>query len=502
MGIDLSYIWVGTIHQFCMFFIIRPYAMYSDRLKKGYYIIDEYVTREYCNSIAARLNINCQYKDPLTFPQIKAEYEQILEEKKEIDFDLILKLSFQLIRDNSFIAENIARIIRSIHIDEYQDTQEIQYGILSSIVTANPKINLLFVGDVNQAIYGTLGSVAKPASEIRKIFPIAFSEEELDGCYRSTQRLIDYYKQFEVHSTNAHSLAQIRDLPGRISYDNTIHKDALAKRIADIVSLELSQGVPDKEICIAAPQWHMIFPLSRALRKLLPDVRFDSPDVSPFRYDRTNPFFLLAQLVFTEAGTHVATRKRIVAELLDILRTDYEISIPPHIDIYGILRLINSSVDPTKDGIDSLCTVVSKLFGHLGIEMNNERALSAKYTAFLNKASQRIKDYNIAHNYSDLCAFFKEKNGVVISTLHGTKGEEYHTVIAFGFLKGYVPHWDVVINQPGIAHNETQKILYVICSRAKENLYLFSETGHYTRGGSPYCITPELSSVQYRYDAL
>ena len=187
-----------------------------------------------------------------------------------------------------------------------------------------------------------------------------------------------------------YSLAQIRDLHGRISFDNTIHKDVLAKRIADIVSLVLSQGVPDKEICIAAPQWHMIFPLSRALRKLLPDVRFDSPDVSPFRYDRTNPFFLLAQLTFTEAGTHVASRKRIAAELLDILRTDYEITIPPHIDIYGILRIINSSVDPTKDGIDCLRTVVSKLFGHIGIKSCNEQTLSSKYTAFLKKANQRI----------------------------------------------------------------------------------------------------------------
>lgn len=37
MDIDLSNIWTGTIHQFCMRFIIRPYAMYSSRLSKGYY---------------------------------------------------------------------------------------------------------------------------------------------------------------------------------------------------------------------------------------------------------------------------------------------------------------------------------------------------------------------------------------------------------------------------------------------------------------------------------
>ena len=96
----------------------------------------------------------------------------------------------------------------------------------------------------------------------------------------------------------------------------------------------------------------------------------------------------------------------------------------------------------------------------------------------------------------------REKDGVVISTLHGTKGEEYHTVIAFGLLKGYLPHWDIVLNYAGIAHTETLKLLYVICSRAKENLYLFSECGHYTQKGAPYAPTQELSSALCNYDTF
>ena len=126
----------------------------------------------------------------------------------------------------------------------------------------------------------------------------------------------------------------------------------------------------------------------------------------------------------------------------------------------------------------------------------------AKYKAFLSKANQRINDFKIAHTYNDLCSFFKEKDGVVISTLHGTKGEEYHTVIAFGLLKGYLPHWDIVINHAGIAHNETLKLLYVICSRAKEHLYLFSECGHCTQKGAPYTPTPELSIALCNYDSV
>ena len=51
MGIDMSNIWCGTIHQFCMHFIIRPYAMYSDYLRYGYKIL----MIMSLNSIVARL---------------------------------------------------------------------------------------------------------------------------------------------------------------------------------------------------------------------------------------------------------------------------------------------------------------------------------------------------------------------------------------------------------------------------------------------------------------
>lgn len=46
-------------------------------------------------------------------------------------------------------------------MDEFQDTNELQYSILSTIYKANKSIILMFVGDVNQAIYSSLGGVAK-----------------------------------------------------------------------------------------------------------------------------------------------------------------------------------------------------------------------------------------------------------------------------------------------------------------------------------------------------
>ena len=182
MGIDMSNIWCGTIHQFCMHFIIRPYAMYSDYLRYGYKIIDDYVTKQYCSEIAKELNINVGYNDPLSFPKIKEEYLKKLYDNQEVDFDLILKLSIHLLKNNSFIAENISSIIRSFQIDEFQDTNELQYQILAEIVKHDKHINVMFVGDPNQSIFGSLGAVVKNVEEISKLFQINFVEDKLDGC--------------------------------------------------------------------------------------------------------------------------------------------------------------------------------------------------------------------------------------------------------------------------------------------------------------------------------
>src|SRR5699024_11484708 len=88
------------------------------------------------------------------------------------------------------------------------------------------------------------------------------------------------------------------------------------QKIADIINFHLSSGLPPHEICVVAPRWEQIYPMANSLRKYLPSVSFDAPDIIPFKYDPMNPFYLLAQLLFTDAGTSTKSRKRIASELL------------------------------------------------------------------------------------------------------------------------------------------------------------------------------------------
>ena len=502
MGIETSGIWTGAIHQFCMRFIIRPYAMYSDSLKSGYRVVDEYVKNQYCSEIASDLGICVGYNDPLSYPPIASEYVRRLRANKEIDFDMILDLSYKLLDNFPFVAENISSILRSIHIDEFQDTNKLQYAILAKIVNRNKAINVVFVGDVNQAIYGSLGGIAKSINSLETQFGIKLKSDSLTGCYRSTQRIVNYYSNFEVTTTRVQSVSSNRDIHGTIAYNYTIDKNILPQKIADIINFHLSSGLPPHEICVVAPRWEQIYPMANSLRKYLPSVSFDAPDIIPFKYDPMNPFYLLAQLLFTDAGTSTKSRKRIASELLEILQNEYHLLLSDRYDIYSLLKAVNSVPKKTEDGLSYYKQSIEYLFGHLNVSLEKECSLQQSFTLFLDKAQQRINKFHLANTIKDFRACFKERQGIVINTIHGIKGEEYDTVIGFDLLNGHLPHWNYIYDfkKSPFRKIETSKLLYVLCSRAKINLYLFSETGRATKKGEPLQPTDELYSVKFDYD--
>lgn len=495
MGIDANNVWTGTIHQFCMKYIIRPYSMYSDRLRFGYRVIDEYEQKEYGRQIAEELNIEVKYDKYFENNQIVQAYKMRLMENREIDFDDILEVSSDLLKNNAFISENISQIIRSISVDEYQDTNKYQYEILSLIYKSHPNIKMVFVGDSNQAIYGSLGGVAKSKIELEEIFDTSFKEMYLTGCYRSPQKVIDFYSNFAVKSFNVQSLLTTHQ-ESNIIYDNNISKDDLNSEIAKIISEQINKGIKPSEICVLAPQWFLLYPMVNNLRKQLPNVSFDAPDISPFKYDPLNPFYLIAWLLYSKAGSSNIRKKR-ATELLSLLKNDYGENISETLDGTKILYFINKEkrLFSGVDGIDCLKVVSERLLKSLKVNLEDNSQLLRSYKSFLEKTELRIKNNNLMTSIEDLDNCFQEKNGVVVTTIHSVKGEEYSTVIAFGLLQGYIPNWKNIFSQSVDEVAETNRLLYVLFSRSKGNIYCFSETGRKTKKGGDYSSTELLSNL-------
>ena len=168
-----------------------------------------------------------------------------------------------------------------------------------------------------------------------------------------------------------------------------------------------------------------------------------------------------------------------------------------------LLKVINSFHSNTAVGTEYLKEFFEFFLDELDIDLAHDILLKEQFDLFFEKATSNIENNN--GQYEDtvvaLKSFFQESTGIVVNSCHGVKGEEYKAVIAFGLLKGFVPHWNDIINKPTqVGQNAESKMLYVIASRAKEKLFLFSEYGRRTQGGNPYETSNMLSRYKYHYD--
>lgn len=517
LGIDSENVWIGTIHQFCLEFIIYPYKMNLKCISKGFTIIDDYTVREYLKIIHDDLNLKLKTYElnrinlTLTtdFKIIEKEhrnvvkaYHKMLFDNKEIDFDLILLLAYKILSVNNVVANNIAKIIRAIYVDEFQDTRDLQYQIIGFLTQKNSGIQTLFVGDTDQAIYTSLEGVAKTVEEIQLITNQKFVVETLYGCYRSTQRLVNFYSSFQNEHYKIESRGVNKNTSGIIKYDFEIDKQDLPEKIRQIIQQRLDEDVPEEEICIVAPQQYSLIYLSEYLKRALPDCSFDAINISPIKVNDHSVFFKLAILYFTESGVRVKRRKIVASEILKIFINEFNVDIDETYVAFDLLKLINSAKKTYKgdDGIELFQFVTEQIFSAFNISESLYPAIYKQYNLFIEETNYRIVGNSLSKNLDVFYRMFKQNKGITITTAHKVKGEEYDTVIAINLLKGKIPHWDEIINNPDKGSASAKKLLYVICSRAKNSLYLFSERGYVTGTGKPYAPTELLENIVFTYD--
>jgi len=124
-----------------------------------------------------------------TVAKIWNKYEQIKTEDKALDFDDLLLKTAELLESNKDIREHYLRKWQYIHVDEYQDTNKVQYKIIE-LLTCPDKKNIFAVGDDDQSIYGWRGSDIKNILNFEEDFSNTkkiFMEEN----YRSTKNIIE-----------------------------------------------------------------------------------------------------------------------------------------------------------------------------------------------------------------------------------------------------------------------------------------------------------------------
>lgn len=521
MGIETEKLWAGTIHSFCLQWIIKPYSSYVSELKKGYSVADEFMVsnlkaeliEEFSLPIFTEINTTFNreggYQNASSFiDRVAKEFHKRLLNERYVDFDLILHFSYQVIIKHPKIAEHLAKLFSYIFIDEYQDTQDLQYGIVGEIIKkSRGKCNLFLVGDPDQAIYNSLGGIAKDIREIEKeIGNYNIELLELTGNYRSTQRVIDFYRGFQTIDISVESLTNYSTEKGVLTFSKTTHHNNLYKEIAQIIDTNINNGVKASDICVIAPRWQFLISMSRNLKTLLPDVPFDAPGLTPLPRNIENFWYKLSRVFLSVPSPNMyLARIRWSRQIIDEINLLTKVSMTTDNDsCRKFLKLINSIKSEEEEGIKYLKEVFDSVFDRIGIKWNEYPTLREHWGSFFEGIERRYSSNDFTDIPNDINYFrkmFKSSEGVVVNTCHGVKGEEYETVIAFGLLWGYVPNWNSIIHRPyNHALEDSNKLLYVIGSRAKKNLHLFSEMGRVTTRSNPYEVNHQLNQVDFDFD--
>jgi superfamily I DNA/RNA helicase len=162
-----------------------------------------------------------------------------------------------------------------------------------------------------------------------------------------------------------------------------------------------------------------------------------------------------------------------------------------------LLRTINSISSKQEDGLTYLEECFQQLLQTLDISLDRYSSLKQHWEFFFEGTKKRLEkpEFDYAKDINSFKRLFRQHAGVVVNTCHGIKGEEFHTVIAFGLLHGYIPNWNEVDKD-----SASRKLLYVICSRTKKHLHLISEQGRTTKSQKPYRPTGHLQRCNYSYD--
>lgn len=127
------------------------------------------------------------YRDEVV-KRVYARYQQALLQNNALDFDDLLLWMTVLAEDHPAVREKYARQFEHILVDEFQDTNTVQYRLLKALASFHR--NLFVVGDADQSIYRWRGADYRNVQRFEEDFPDAVTIL-LEQNYRSTQNILD-----------------------------------------------------------------------------------------------------------------------------------------------------------------------------------------------------------------------------------------------------------------------------------------------------------------------
>ncbi|MBP9839361.1 MAG: UvrD-helicase domain-containing protein [Candidatus Pacebacteria bacterium] len=425
--------------------------------------------------------------------EVWKEYESRKNKENSLDFDDLLLKSVKLLKENEEVRKSYQDRWKYIHIDEYQDTNEVQY-LMCKLLTGDTR-NICVVGDADQNIYSWRGANLKNILNFEKDYPntkIVLLEEN----YRSTKNIIEVANHIikkNKYRPEKNLFTKNKDGEKIGLYEALDEGDEADFVASKIIELKDSG---EEEIAVL---YRANFQ-SRALEEAM--LRYNIPYqvLGTKFFERKEVKDTLAYLRASMNRENLADIKRIInfpargigkVTLLKIFSNDTEeLPIKMKLKInkfYETLDEIREKIKTTKPS-----EVIKFIIKKSGIEQellngtdeDRERlenvkelaTLAIKYDNLENGLGieKLIEDASLASDQDSLMVTgeVREKSlGVKLMTIHASKGLEFNYVFITGLEDGLFPHERGGDTLPE-DQEEERRLFYVALTRAKEKLFL------------------------------
>jgi DNA helicase-2/ATP-dependent DNA helicase PcrA len=436
--------------------------------------------------------------------RLAAEYEKAKRSQGLLDYDDLLFELERLLGEHPEIRDALRRRYPFVMVDEYQDTNLVQARLVMQVAGENG--NVMAVGDDAQSIYAFRGAVVANILEFPQHFPGA-KIIRLEQNYRSTQPILDLTNVILAGAQQKFDKHLFTDRTGgaRPRIIQTLSDQSQATQAVSLIT-DMASRHPLHEIAVLFRAGYQSYPLEVALTRAgLPykkygGVRFNEAahvkDILSYLRLAANPADTLAwqRVLGFLKGVGAKTAGKISAALLG---GDAK-AIDKHKKRFPDLEELLRELDALRSMVHTPAAALSRAMAHYTpILARLYPDDYPKRQAGLEQLSQIVANYASVEDFlADLCLDGapgeddRAENAVVLSTVHSAKGLEWRAVILIDLVEDRFPSKKAMQRQEDM--EEERRLMYVACTRAKDELALLVPGSVFNRFNN--CREPAVQS--------
>lgn len=420
--------------------------------------------------------------------QIWAKYEELLKSTKSLDFDDLLLKTVELFKKNPDILTDFQERFKYLHVDEYQDTNVVQYELTNLL--AQKYQNICVVGDMDQSIYGWRGADFTNLLHFEKDYPkakIVLLEEN----YRSTQTILTAANQVIEKNKQRHEkkLFTKNKAGAKIGLYTGLGEADEANFIAQKAKELIGEGTNPNEIavlyranfqsrvleeaCLQASVPYQVLGTRFFERKEIKDiVAFIRAGLNPEDWESIKriinipargigktTLLKLASGQFEELPATMKQKisqfKRILAEINEMATKNKPSELIKFIIIKtGLEQDLKKNGEEGEERLENIKELVNVATKYDNLPP--EEAIEAMMTEIALATDQDELD--------------QPKTGIKLMTVHAAKGLEFDYVFITGLEQDLFPH--AGLSNEKRDGEEERRLFYVAVTRARHKLYL------------------------------